>query len=168
MVLSYPAEAGDQVRPVPCRCGGQHFHRHGSYWRKIAQAWVQRFICTMCAVTTSMVPDNCVPYKHHPTELINDTVHGLLHGRSGRDYQCEVHHSTACRWRQEFSSHASVLATEGAQRLGMAPISGSPQHIYQQLRGQFSALGANGFFRALQVRLCSQRPGIGIFRVLIF
>lgn len=168
MIQSYPVDAGDQVRPTNCRCGGQHFHGHGSYLRGIAQQCVSRFICTMCGITVSMIPNNCVPYKHHPTKLINQVVHGLFHGRSPRDYQCEIDYSTAYRWRQDFSNYAPVLSTEGALRLGINAVAGSAKHIYQRLSKHFEAEPGNDFFRVLQVRLCAKLPAIGIFRPLTY
>ncbi len=166
MILSYPADAGDQVRPPSCACGGRHFHGHGKFRRVIAQEWVQRFICRICGVTVSMIPNSCVPYKHHPTKLINLVVHGLFHGRSARDYQCEVDCSTAYRWRQDFSNYAPVLSTEGALRLGINAVVGTAKHLYQQLSNHFQAAPGNDFFRVLQVRLCAKLPAIGIFRPL--
>ena len=166
MIQSYPADAGDQVRPANCRCGGLHFYGHGSYLRVVAQQWVPRFLCTMCGVTVSMIPNSCVPYKHHPTKLIHQVIHGLLHGRSGRDYQHEIAHSTAYRWRQDFSNYASALSTEGALRLGIDAIAGSVKHIYQQLGRHFQAEPDEDFFSVLQLRLCAQLPAIGIFRPL--
>ena len=168
MVESYPADAGDQVRPTICQCGGGCFYGHGRFRRMIAQQWVQRFICSLCGVTVSMIPNSCVPYKHHPTKLINQVVHGLFHGRSGRDYQHEIDCSTAYRWRQDFSNYASVLSTEGALRLGINAIAGSAKQIYRQLSMHFQAEPEDDFFSVLQVRLCAKLPAIGIFRPLIF
>lgn len=166
MILSYPADAGGQARPSKCRCGGRHFHRHGRYQRVITRKWVQRFICTVCGVTTSMIPNSCVPYKHHPTKLINEVIHGLFHGQSGRDYQCEVDRSTCYRWRQDFSNYAPVLSTEGALRLGINAMAGSAKQIYQHFFRHFKAKPGDDIFSILQVQLCAKLPAIGIFRPL--
>jgi len=167
MIISYPTNAGGQIRPTVCRCGKRHFHSHGSYQRKITHEWILRFICTICRHTVSMVPNTCVPFKHHPTTLIGKAVHGLLHGQSAQAYRNEIDRATAYRWVAGFRSHASVLATEGARRLGIPPLSGSLTKIHQGLSNYFSEDASTGFFRALQVHLCHRHPPIGIFRTLI-
>ena len=172
MVLSCTADSQNPNRPPFCRCGNHRFHGHGSYWRIIAQVLVQRFICLACKNTVSMIPSNCVPYKHHPVSVINPTLDGMiLQGRSGRYYECElaegIHGSTAYRWRQEFFQHSSVLATEGSQRLGLTPLSGSGQSIYQKLKAHFARF-EDQFLKPFQVLLCSKSPPIGIFRSFSF
>lgn len=175
MILSYSADAGGQVQlqmllqelPIACPCGMRHFHRHGGYWRSIAQVWVQRLICVLCRATISLVPDSCVPFKHHPTEVISKGIDGQMQGRSARECQNDVHPSTASRWLQEFAKHASILATEGASRLNIPPVSGSPQQIYQHLFRAFLSGLITDFFSNLQVLLSRKRPAIGIFRVLM-
>ena len=64
--------------------------------------------------------------------------------------------------------HASVLATEGAERLGIKAFSGPPKRIYKQLREQFPKQPESNFFSDLQVKLCAKLPALGLFRVLIF
>ena len=170
MVLSYQGMDGDQVRPEVCRCGQKNFHGHGSYWRLVAQEWVLRFLCTCCGRTVSLVPASCVPYKHHRTELINRSVHALLNGDASKGdfHTAGIAFSTGRRWLAEFCVHASVLATEGAERLGIMALSGPPKRIYEQLHGQFPRQPATSFFSSLQVRLCAKLPALGVFRSLTF
>jgi len=168
-MLSYLEVVGKQVRPNVCRCGQKDFHQHGSYWRLVAQEWVLRFLCTHCRRTTSLIPASCVPYKHHRTELINTVVHDLLNGTSKKGFHSMgIALSTGRRWLSEFCMHASVLATEGAERLGVKTFSGSPKRIYEQLSKQFPEQSESNFFSDLQVKLCAKLPALGIFRSLIF
>lgn len=169
MILSYLEKGGNQVRPEVCACGQKDFHGHGSYWRLVAQEWVLRFLCTHCRRTTSLIPASCVPYKHHRTELINSVVHDLLNGASKRAFHTKgIAFSTGRRWLSGFCMHASVLATEGAERLGIKAFSGPPKRIYKQLREQFPEQPESNFFSDLQVKLCAKLPALGLFRVLIF
>jgi len=172
MVLSYTPDSENPIHPPFCSCGNQHFHGHGSYLRLVAQVVVQRFICLACKCTVSMIPSNCVPYKHHPVSVINPTLDGMiLHSRSGRYYESDlaigIHGSTAYRWLREFSLHCSILATEGAKRLGLPPLSGTLNGIYQRLKDHFSNLGSQ-FFRSFQGVLCNRPPPIGMFRSFSF
>ena len=169
MILSCQDDAS---RPLLCRCKKFHFHRHGSYFRRIANVVVYRFICTSCRLTISMLPSSCVPFKHYPVRDINPVLDGMfLDGRSGRYYERiqpqGIHASTAHRWRREFEQHCTTLATEGARRLGIAPLTGIAAGVFQKLKEHFiSHQGA--FFSPLQVCLCSRFPPLGIFRVLNF
>ena len=171
MVLSYDAVTENLVRPPFCRCGNHHFHVHSYYWRVIAQVLIQRFICLACKHTVSMIPNHCVPYKHHPVSVINPSLDSMiLNDRSCKpqsEIAKDIHRSTPYRWCQEFSQFCSILATEGAKRLGMASISGTGSTIYQTIKAHFSNLGCN-FFTTFQVILCSQPPPIGVFRSFSF
>ena len=172
MVLSCNPDSENSNRPPFCRCGNLRFHGHGNYWRIVAQVLVQRFICLACKVTVSMIPSSCVPYKHHPVSVINPTLDGMiLQGQSGRYYECKlalgIDGSTAYRWRQEFYQNSSILATEGSQRLGLQPLSGTGQSTYQKFKAHFSHF-KDQFFTPFQVLLCSNSPPIGIFRSFSF
>lgn len=169
MVLS---GVDEQSRPSLCRCGKPRFHCHGRYWRIVAGVWVYRFLCIACRATISMAPSTCVPYKHHPVKLINPVLDGMFEqGLSGRYYERDnphgIHGSTAHRWRREFAHHAGVLGTEGALRLGMAPLTGAAKDIYQALKQRLSSISEH-FFSPLQVLLCGRSPPLGIFRPLLF
>ncbi len=168
MVLS---AVDGQSRPSLCLCGKPRFHRHGCYWRKVAMVWVHRFLCIVCRTTVSMVPSRCVPYKHHPVRIINPVLDGMFEqGLSGRYFERVnphgIHGSTAHRWRRQFEYHAGILGTEGALRLGMAPLTGAAKNIYQALKQPFASI-CEPFFRPLQVRLCATSPPLGIFRPLL-
>ncbi len=172
MVLSYDSVSGNSDRPPFCRCGNRHFHVHSYYWRKIARKLIKRFICLACRHTVSMIPNSCVPYKHHPVSVINPTLDDMmLNDRSGKNHNPamppDIHPSTAYRWCREFSQFSSVLATEGAKQLGIKPITGTAHNIYQTLKTHFSGL-QNRFFTAFQVILCRQPPPIGVFRSFTF
>ena len=172
MVLSYDAVSGNPVRPPFCRCGKNHFHIHSYYRRIIAQVLIQRFICLSCKKTISMIPSHCVPYKHHPVSVINPAIDRvILNESSNKSHKPEIssgiHRSTPLRWCREFSQFCSILATEGARRLGIASISGSDRSIYQTLKSYFSKLRSN-FLTDFQVILCSQPPPLGVFRSFSF
>ena len=134
---------------------------------------VLRFLCRLCRRTISLIPTSCVPYKHHPTALIETVLDGMI--RQGLPGSCfergeqalGIHRSTAYRWRQQLAAHSTILATEGALRLGIAPFSGTFKAIYAKLQGHFAALGGQ-FFTALQVILSHQPPPLGLFRAFIF
>ena len=169
MVLS---AADGQSRPSLCRCGKPQFHRHARYWRFVAMVWVYRFLCITCRTTVSMVPSTCVPYKRHPVQIINPVLDGMFEQeRSGRYFERDnphgIHGSTAHRWRREFTHHAGILGTEGALRLGMAPLTGAASDIYQAFKQRFSSL-CEHFFTPLQLLLCGTSPPLGIFRPLLF
>ena len=169
MVLSYSAQGIEQGRPGKCVCQSTRFHRHGSYRRTIAGVWVFRFICCMCGVTVSLVPSCCVPYKHHPVELISEGLSRVLgKGLSARAQvvlrgDLVVHHSTISRWVHEFVMQAGVLATEGMLRLGMEPFSGSARLLFKHL---FSRFG-EAFMEVVQPLWCRAYPGLGVFRSFI-
>lgn len=167
MVLSYSAAGIEQGRPSKCVCHNSRFHRHGSYWRKGARVWVYRFICCVCRVTVSLVPSCCVPFKHHPVELISRNLSGVLvNGRSCRAQErakSDVVHSTISRWVHEFVMQSGVLATEGMERLGMEPFSGSARSLFQDLFSRFGEV----FLDAVQPLWCRVYPGLGIFRSFI-
>lgn len=171
MVISYDAVRGNPVRPPFCRCGKCHFHVHSYYRRIIARVLIQRFICLFCKHTVSMIPNHCVPYKHHPVSVINPAVDRLLLNKGSYKAQSErfggIHRTTPYRWRREFSQFCTILATEGAKRLGIASISGTAKSIYKSIKSHFLNLGAT-FFTAFQVILCSQAPPLGVFRSFSF
>lgn len=172
MVLSYDPVSGNLVRPPFCRCGKRHFHIHSYYRRIIAQVLITRFLCVACKHTISMIPNHCVPYKHHPVSVINPPLDNMmLNDQSTKDCESEmppdIHRSTAYRWHQEFCQFSSILATEGARRLGIASISGTAKTVYQTIQAHFSTL-QNQFFTAFQVALCRQPPPIGVFRSFNF
>ncbi len=172
MVLSYDAVRENPVRPPFCRCGSRRFHIHSYYWRTVAQVLIQRFICSGCRHTVSMIPNHCVPYKHHPVSVINPTIdHMILNERSDTSFEPElsadIHRSTPYRWYREFCQFSSILATEGARRVGMPSISGTHRGIYQKIKAHFSEPGTH-FFTAFQVVLCSRFPPIGVFRSFSF
>ena len=172
MVLSYDSVSGIPVRPPFCSCGKNHFHIHSYYRRIIAQVLIQRFICLSCKKTISMIPNHCVPYKHHPVSVINPAIDRVILNESSKkppepEISSGIHRSTAFRWCREFSQFCSVLATEGAKRLGIASISGTDSSIYQEIKSHFSKSATN-FFTAFQVVLCSHPPPIGIFRSFSF
>ena len=172
MVISYDAVSVIPVRPSFCRCGKKHFHIHSYYRRIIAQVLIQRFICLACKKTISMIPNHCVPYKHHPVSVINPAMDRVILNKScsksdEAEIRSGIHRSTPLRWYREFSQFCSVLATEGAKRLGIASISGTDSTIYQKIKAHFSKSSTN-FFTALQVALCSRPPPIGIFRSFSF
>jgi hypothetical protein len=172
MVLSYNPITSNSIRPPYCRCGNRHFHIHSYYWRIIAKVLIQRFICLACKHTVSMIPNNCVPYKHYPVSIINPVIDGMmLHGKSGYYYELKtqlgIHRSTACRWYNEFCQYSGILATEGMRRLRLQPLPGKAKAIYQSLKSHFVEFG-NEFFSAFQVLLCNKPPPIGIFRSFSF
>ena len=78
-----------------------------------------------------------MPHKHHPVSTIEPALDGrLTQSKSGPELERElwVCRSTIYGWVKEFSGHLSVLATEGARRLGIKPLSGSIKQIYQGLK----------------------------------
>ena len=171
MVLSYDSIQKNLVRPPFCSCGNRHFHVHGYYRRIIARVLIQRFICLSCKQTVSMIPNHCVPFKHHPVSVINPAIDSVIlddrPDKTQPEISGDVHRTTPYRWRQEFSQFCSILATEGAKRLGITSISGTDRTIYQTIKSHFSKLGTK-FFTALQVILCNQSPPIGVFRSFSF
>jgi len=68
------------------------------------------------------------------------------------------------RWYHELDSHINMLATEGAKRLGIAPLSGILQTVWRSLKAH---VGAEGFLMRLQEALVRDHPPLGIFRTLI-
>jgi hypothetical protein len=110
--------ADGRDRPVACVCGKGRFHRHGSYWRRIAEVLVMRFICVGCGVTVSMVPSHCVAYEDYPAATINPVLTsmlGRLRARRGGCMHAVVDLNTGYRWRREFIAHAGKLPTDGAR-----------------------------------------------------
>ena len=88
-------------------------------------------------------------------------------GKSGQRHEekCPgIGISCMYRWCRELKGHINVLATEGAKRLGIAPLSGSVQTIWHALKAQ---VGAEGFLIRLQEDLVRDYPPLGIFRTLI-
>ena len=168
MVISYLADFPEQARPHACVCKNGRFHSNGLYWRVIARQWVHQFICAACGKHVSMVPSTCVPYKHHPVSTIQSALDNMLeHGGSANDLVCAklgVHASCIYRWVKEFSCHIGVLATEGARRLRIEPLSGSFKQVYQKLK-QHYPLGQ--WLEEIQPALCIYLPPLGIFRPLI-
>ena len=169
MVISYPEESPEQARPRQCLCKNRKFHCKGKYWRIIACAWIYQFVCTACRKHISMVPSTCVPYKHHLACDIQAALDNVFkRGCSAYDLECQrlgVHASCIYRWIKEFSSHSSVLATEGARRLRIMPVSGSFKQVYQRLSKHYSS---DKWLIKLQPVLCTLLPPLGIFRTLIF
>lgn len=170
MVLSYSAQEIEQGRPGKCVCQSRRFHRHGRYWRKVAKVWVYRFICCVCRLTVSLVPSCCVPFKHEAAELISEGLSRVLvKGLSARSQVASrgdlaLDHSTVSRWVREFVMQSGVLATEGMERLGMEPFSGSAQSLFNHLVSRFGG----AFLDAVQPLWCRAYPGLGIFRSFIF
>ena len=168
MLISYPVDRPEQARPHECACRNRRFHSNGRYFRIIAGEWIYHFLCTACGKHVSMVPSTCIPYKHHPISTIEPALEGrLTQGKSGLELEREhwVYRSTIYRWSKEFSGHLSVLATEGARRLGIKPLGGSIRQIYQRLKQHYSP--SISLLDPLQVDLCRTFPLLGIFRPLI-
>ena len=166
MVIPYPTAGIKQARPTKCKCKNSRFQRHSSYQREIADEWTFRFICRPCKTFVTIIPSTCVPYKHHPVSTIEPALDSMVgHGKSGAVVEREVwvHRSCIYRWAREFQGHLGVLATEGARRLGMGPLSGSLKRIYQTLKRHYMP---GQFLCRFQTDLCRAFPPLGIFRPL--
>ena len=167
MIITHSADSIKQARPTKCACKKSRFQRHSSYWRKIAREWTFRFICRLCKTFVTIIPSSFVPYKHHPVSTIESALDSMVRqGRSGAVIEREVgvHRITIHHWVKEFAGHCSVLATEGARRLGMAPLSGSFKRVYRTFKQHY--MGGQ-FFCRFQADLCRDFPPLGIFRPLI-
>ena len=167
MVIPHSAEDIKEARPTECRCKKSCFQRHSAYWREIAREWTFRFICRPCKTFVTIIPSTCVPYKHHPVSTIEPALDGMvIQGKSGAVIEREVgvHRITIHHWVKEFAGQCSVLATEGARRLGIAPLSGSFRAIYSTFRKRHPP---GQFLCRFQAELCKDFPPLGIFRPLI-
>lgn len=167
MIIPCQVNEIEQVRPSTCKCKKSRLHRHGSYQRVVSGEIAICFFCRCCKTHVTIIPATCVPYKHHPASTIEHAIEGrLAQDTSGPalTQQLWVCASTIGRWVKEFSGHLSVLATEGARRLEIRPLSGAPQQIYQKLKQHY---GGDHFLCRFQVDLCRDFPPLGIFRPLI-
>ena len=166
MVIAHSADSIKQARPTKCKCKKSRFHRHSSYERKIAGEQALCFICRRCKTFVTIIPSTCVPYKHYPASTIEPALDSMIgHGKSGAvvEHEVWVHRSCICRWGREFRGHLRVLATEGARRLGIGPLSGSLKRIYQALKQHYMP---GQFLCRFQADLCRGFPPLGIFRPL--
>lgn len=166
MVIPCPRNEIEQVRPSTCKCKKSRLHRHGSYQRVVSGEIAICFFCRRCKTHVTVIPSTCVPHKHHVLSTIELALEAKLAPCLAEPKaEIWVYPSTVGRWVKEFSGHLSVLATEGARRLGIKPLSGAPQQIYQRLKQHY---GGGQFLRDFQINLCRAFPPLGIFRPLIF
>lgn len=168
MILTCSREDIADKRPTKCNCKKSRFQRHCSYMRVVAGEPAFCFICRSCKTFITIIPSTCAPYKHHRISTIEPVLDGrLTQNKSGSELEREhwVYRSTVYHWVKEFSAHLRVLATEGAERLGIPSLTGSVRQIYQELKQHYSS--SMGFLNVLQVDLCRNFPPLGIFRPLI-
>ena len=130
MIITCPPSEIAQAHPSHCKCQKSRLHRHGSYERVVSGEIAVCFFCRRCKTHVTIIPSTCVPHKHHPLSTIEPALDAKLAPcESQPEAETWVYPSTVARWIKEFSSHLSVLATEGARRLGIKPLCGSLQTV---------------------------------------
>ena len=106
--------------PIPCiclnpMCAGK-LHKHGTRDRHVRElgekVWyfVQRFLCSLCSKTFTLLRPNMLPFKHYAAPDIEQVLQ-KHEDPSAMEPTCAAEESTIYRWKREYPAILKSLAS---------------------------------------------------------
>ena len=113
MHIITPSVAAFPLPPACFICGGK-IHKYGKRKRHVIEqgkVWydVQRYHCTKCGTTRTLLRINMLPYKHYAAPEIEQVLQ-KHENPAAHPHECGAEESTLYRWLQEFPGKLNVLA----------------------------------------------------------
>jgi transposase-like protein len=104
--------------PIPCSCKYPpcvgKLHKHGKRDRHVIElkkVWysVQRFRCSVCGKTFTLLQPNMLPFKHYAASEIEQVLQ-KHEDPSAVEPVCDAEESTIYRWKRDFPAILTELA----------------------------------------------------------
>ena len=114
MYIVTPFASNFPIPSASCCIGGK-FHKHGKRRRHVIEQggkkWdhVQRFRCSRCGTTFTLLLPNMLPHKHYAALEIEQVLQ-KQENPAAPPHECGAEESTLQRWKREFPEKLSILA----------------------------------------------------------
>jgi len=161
---------------IPCCCPlcGTGLRGKGVYFRQVwlpgvMRLGVRRMQCCDpgCALTISLLPSFCVPFKRYSSAIIESCLDSVLRRGEAVRHWCDRHgltdRSTTGSWLRQFGDQAGTVITEGSLRLGIRQPRGRRQPCRELWAALRDWVRGDSVLNAVQPALCGRVPFLGLF-----